>query len=189
MDAVIEAGNSQPYSHIHQPGIAVGGHGIPVYPRLYLHNDPEATIVAAAREVNAGMPEYAVQRLEEEFGDLTGAKVAVLGAAYRGGVKETSFSGVFPVVAALRHRGAQVVVHEPIDSDDELTTLGWSPYHLGDPVDAVIIHADHDEHRGLTPHDLPGSRVLLDGRRTLAADHALEPVRIGSTSPNPAPVG
>ena len=38
--AVIEACNSQPYSHIHQPGIAVGGHCIPVYPRLYLHNDP-----------------------------------------------------------------------------------------------------------------------------------------------------
>ena len=33
---VIEAANSQPYSHIHQPGIAVGGHCIPVHPRLYL---------------------------------------------------------------------------------------------------------------------------------------------------------
>src|SRR6478735_10641298 len=33
---VIEASNSQPYSHIHRPGIAVGGHCIPVYPRLYL---------------------------------------------------------------------------------------------------------------------------------------------------------
>ena len=51
------------------------------------------------------MPEYAVQRLAEEYGDLTGAKVAVLGASYRGGVKETAFSGVFPVVAALRERG------------------------------------------------------------------------------------
>ncbi len=46
---VIEASNSQPYSHIHQPGIAVGGHCIPVYPRLYLWNDPEATVVRAAR--------------------------------------------------------------------------------------------------------------------------------------------
>ena len=33
---VIDACNSQPYSHIHRPGIAVGGHCIPVYPRLYL---------------------------------------------------------------------------------------------------------------------------------------------------------
>ena len=58
--AVIEACNSQPYSHIHQPGIAVGGHCIPVYPRLYLWNDPDATVVRAAREANAAMPEYAV---------------------------------------------------------------------------------------------------------------------------------
>ncbi|MCL2464447.1 MAG: nucleotide sugar dehydrogenase, partial [Micrococcales bacterium] len=50
--AVIAASNSQPYSHIHLPGIAVGGHCIPVYPRLYLFNDPDATIVRAAREAN-----------------------------------------------------------------------------------------------------------------------------------------
>ena len=49
--------NSQPYSHIHRPGIAVGGHCIPVYPRLYLWNDPDATVVRAAREANAAMPE------------------------------------------------------------------------------------------------------------------------------------
>ena len=49
---VIEASNSQPYSHIHRPGIAVGGHCIPVYPRLYLWTDPEATVVRAAREAN-----------------------------------------------------------------------------------------------------------------------------------------
>ena len=42
---VIDASNSQPYSHIHRPGIAVGGHCIPVYPRLYLWNDPSATVV------------------------------------------------------------------------------------------------------------------------------------------------
>ena len=57
---VIDACNSQPYSHIHRPGIAVGGHCIPVYPRLYLWNDPDATVVRAAREANAAMPEYAV---------------------------------------------------------------------------------------------------------------------------------
>ena len=54
---VIEACNSQPYSHIHSPGIAVGGHCIPVYPRMYLWNDPTATVVSAAREANTAMPE------------------------------------------------------------------------------------------------------------------------------------
>ena len=93
---VIAASNSQPYSHIHLPGIAVGGHCIPVYPRLYLHNDPSATVVRAAREANAAMPEYTVGLLEGAYGDLKGARVVVLGAAYRGGVKETAFSGCSP---------------------------------------------------------------------------------------------
>jgi nucleotide sugar dehydrogenase len=161
---VIEACNSQPYSHIHQPGIAVGGHCIPVYPRLYLHNDPEATIVAAAREANSSMPEYAVHRLVEEYGDLRGAKVAVLGASYRGGVKETAFSGVFPLVEALRTAGAFVVVNDPMFDREELARFGWDSHRLGDSADAVIIQADHDEYRELSVADLPGVRVALDGR-------------------------
>lgn len=52
---VIEACNTQPYSHIHRPGIAVGGHCIPVYPRMYLWNDPDATVVRAARDANEAM--------------------------------------------------------------------------------------------------------------------------------------
>lgn len=164
---VIEACNSQPFSHIHQPGIAVGGHCIPVYPRLYLSNDPDATIVRAARETNAGMPEYAVQRLEEAYGDLRGAKVAVLGAAYRGGVKETAFSGVFAVVEALRKRGAEVVVHDPLYSDEELADLGFEPYHLGESADAVVIQADHQEYGQLGIRGATDYAWILDGRRVL----------------------
>src|SRR5690606_32786618 len=98
---VIAASNSQPYSHIHQPAIAVGGHCIPVYPRLYLWNDPDASVVRAAREANAAMPDYAVALLEGALGSLANARVVVLGAAYRGGVKETAFSGVFATARAL----------------------------------------------------------------------------------------
>ena len=161
---VIEACNSQPFSHIHQPGIAVGGHCIPVYPRLYLSNDPDATIVRAARETNAGMPEYAVRRLEEAYGELQGVKVVVLGVTYRGEVKETAFSGVFGVVEALRKRGAQVLVHDPLYSDKELADLGWEPYHLGDLLEVAIIQADHAVYEDLPIGDLPGIRVLMDGR-------------------------
>jgi nucleotide sugar dehydrogenase len=162
---VIEATNSQPYSHIHQPGIAVGGHCIPVYPRLYLWNDPEATIVAAAREANAGMPDYTVGLLEGAHGDLVGQRVAVLGAAYRGGVKETAFSGVFATVASLTQRGAVVLVHDPLYTDEELATLGFVPFHLGEMADAVIIQADHAEYKALTSAAVPGVRTVVDGRR------------------------
>ncbi len=162
---VIEASNSQPYSHIHQPGIAVGGHCIPVYPRLYLWNDPEATIVRAAREANAEMPEYTIGLLEGAHGNLTGQRVVVLGAAYRGGVKEVAFSGVFSAVESLRSRGATVLVHDPLFSDEELAGLGFDPYHLGEAVDAAVVQANHEEYLHLTPADLPGIRTFIDGRR------------------------
>lgn len=166
---VIEASNSQPYSHIHRPGIAVGGHCIPVYPRLYLWGDPAATVVRAARAANAAMPSYAVGLASGAYGDLAGARVVVLGAAYRGGVKETAFSGVFATVDALRGAGAEVLVHDPMYTDDELTAYGWAPYRLGEPADVAIVQADHAEYRSLTGHDLPGVTVIVDGRAILDA--------------------
>ena len=165
IDKVIEACNSQPYSHIHRPGIAVGGHCIPVYPRLYLSTDPDATVVRSARLFNATMPAYVVSRAEELLGDLRGLRVAVLGASYRGQVKETAFSGVFPTVEALRDKGATVLVQDPMYSDEELAAFGWQPYHLGEDVDVAIVQADHPEYAALSPADLPGVRLLLDGRR------------------------
>ena len=66
--AVIRASNSQPYSHIHRPGIAVGGHCIPVYPKLYLHRDPGADVVRTARAVNESMPAYAIDLLDRRDG-------------------------------------------------------------------------------------------------------------------------
>jgi nucleotide sugar dehydrogenase len=164
---VIAASNSQPYSHIHRPGIAVGGHCIPVYPRLYLWNDPAATVVRAAREANAAMPAYVVGLARRAYGDLTGARVVVLGASYRGGVKETAFSGVFPTVAALEAEGAVVAVHDPMYSDEELRALGLHPYVLGTEVDVAVLQADHASYRDLGEPDLPGARVVIDGRHHL----------------------
>src|SRR5699024_1742311 len=102
---VIEASHSQPYSPIHQPGIAVGGHCIPVYPRLYLSTDPDASTVRTARTLNASVPDQLVARAANLLGELKGLKAVVLCASYRTVVKETAFSGVLPVVEALRERG------------------------------------------------------------------------------------
>ena len=164
---VIAASNSQPYSHIHQPGIAVGGHCIPIYPRFYLWNDPEATVVRSAREANAAMPAHAVKLLADNFGDLAGKRVAVLGISYRGGVKESAFSGVFGVVTALKSRGAVVVVQDPMYTDAEIVGLGFEPYAIGQSVDAVILQADHKEYKSLTRSDFPGVQAVVDGRRTM----------------------
>lgn len=167
VNSVIQACNSQPFSHIHTPGIAVGGHCIPVYPQLYLWNDPQATIVKEAREANARMPGLAIDRLQSAVGDLSGYTVAVLGASYRGNVKETAFSGVFATVEALRAKGANVRVHDPLFSDLELTQLGFTAYHRGEAAGAIVVQADHPEYAAWSPADIPGVVVALDGRGIL----------------------
>jgi nucleotide sugar dehydrogenase len=164
---VIAASNSQPYSHIHQPGIAVGGHCIPIYPRFYLWNDPEATVVRSAREANAAMPEHAVKLLVGAAGDLNKKNVAVLGISYRGGVKESAFSGVFGTVTALKARGAQVFVNDPMYTDEEIRSLGFEPYRIGSPIEAVVLQADHHEYKTLGKADFPGVKAIVDGRRTM----------------------
>lgn len=177
--AVIEACNSQPFSHIHSPGIAVGGHCIPIYPRMYLWNDPAATVVRAAREANEDMPRRSVMRLEEKFGPLRGKCVVVLGAAYRGGVKETAFSGVFPTVRELERRGAVAKVHDPMYTDDELRHEGLVPYHFGENADSAIVQADHEEYRHISPGDLPGVTLLLDGRGCVVSAPGIVVVPLG----------
>ena len=64
---VIRAANSQPYSHIHQPGLGVGGHCIPVYPHFLLSRAPEMELVALARRVNDGQVGVAVEMLRAEL--------------------------------------------------------------------------------------------------------------------------
>jgi UDP-N-acetyl-D-glucosamine dehydrogenase len=164
VDAVIDAANSQPFSHIHRPGIAVGGHCIPVYPRFYLAGDPGARLPVAARAINEGMPGYAVGLLERDLGkELEGARVLILGVTYRGEVKQTAFSGAFPVARELEHRGALVLAADPLYSAAELLELGFEPWD-GDRVDAAVVQADHSEYRALRPSDVPGARVIVDGR-------------------------
>ena len=60
---VIAASNSQPYSHIHQPGIGVGGHCIPVYPHFLLSRAPELTLVAASRRANDGQVDRSIESI------------------------------------------------------------------------------------------------------------------------------
>lgn len=165
--AIIEACNSQPFSHIHRPGVAVGGHCIPVYPELYLGSDPDATIVSESRRVNLEMPRYAVDILERAMGSLTGKTIAVLGLSYRGGVKEAAYSGAWSLVSQLISKGAKPCVHDPLFESDELLELGLSPFELGNDCDGVIVQTDHTQYGELTPLDLPGVLAIFDGRRIL----------------------
>jgi len=167
---IIEAANSQPFSHIHRPGIAVGGHCIPIYPKLYLSTDHKASIVKEARRVNEAIPENVMSKLERIHGSYLGQRIAILGLSYRGGVKESAFSGAISISEVLKSRGAKVMLHDPLYSDEEITEHGFIPYHLGELVDVIVIQADHEDYKNLLPKDFPGLKTVVDGRGILAAN-------------------
>jgi hypothetical protein len=54
-------------------------------------------------------------------------------------------------------------------SPDELTAHDLPPY-LGQELGAAVLQTDHAEYRSLTSDDLPGVKVLVDGRRTTDPD-------------------
>ncbi len=161
---VIEACNSQPFSHIHQPGVAVGGHCIPVYPHLYLSGDSSATVVSSARNANKAMPGHLVEQVERELGTIKGKKIVILGLAYRGGVKESAFSGAWDLCSLINAKGGFPLVHDPLYSEDEFSALGLTPYQMGKPCDAAILQTNHEEYKTLQIEDFPGLRFLADGR-------------------------
>lgn len=175
---VIEASNSQPYSHIHQPGIAVGGHCIPVYPRLYLSVDPLAATVRTARTLNASIPGRLVEKAESILGSLKDVKALVLGASYRTGVKETAFSGVFPTVLELEKRGAKVMVHDPLYTDEEITKFGWANWHPGEDAELVIVQTNHAEYKDYSASTIPSVKLLIDGRNITTAENWVGTARL-----------
>ncbi len=166
---VIGAANSQPYSHIHQPGVGVGGHCIPVYPHFLFNDDPELRIPPLARQINEGMGEFVVDVIEDRIGSLDEVPVLVLGVAYRGDVKEDAFSSAFRLRDELLAAGAQVFAHDPFFDDDHLRALGFEPYDLdaGQPVKVAILQAAHSAYGDLDPARLPGLELFVDGRNAL----------------------
>ena len=167
---VIAAANSQPYSHIHQPGLGVGGHCIPVYPHFLLSRAPELSLVARSREVNDGQIDIAVDAVREALGQLDGAPVLVLGVTYRHGVKELAYSRAIPLIEALRAAGARVLAYDPLLSEQEIRGLGAEPYAWGSRCDARAIVTQTGDRRWseLVLAWFPSLALLVDGRNTLS---------------------
>ena len=165
--SIIEASNSQPFSHIHLPGVAVGGHCIPVYPKFYMHTDTECSLPKAAVELNESMPAKVVRLTAEQYGPLNGARIAVMGITYRGDVKETAFSGAFPLIKEIKDQGGTAVIHDPLFTENEILSLGLEPYQLGDPCDIAIIQADHSLYSTLSSEDFPETKLIIDGRNII----------------------
>ena len=164
--AAAAAANSQPYSHLHSPGVGVGGHCIPVYPYFLLEavHDP---LIRLSRQINDSMAAHAVDRLAAEFnGDLSGRRVLILGLAYRGGVKEATLSSTILLADALQGQGAEVLVHDPMFSVTEISSYGFQASQMppDEPIDAIILQALHPEYKNLDLKSIKGCKVFLDGR-------------------------
>jgi nucleotide sugar dehydrogenase len=164
------AANSQPYSHLHQPGVGVGGHCIPVNPHLLMAAGSPLRVSAAARQTNDGMAAYGVDKLEKALGTLRGCTVLILGLAYRPNVKEAAGSTTFALVRELEARGTRALVHDPLFNAREVEGLGLRPAEPFPPrrVDAVVVQALHDQYRGLDLSAFAGCRAVLDGRNALS---------------------
>ncbi len=164
----IAAANSQPYAHLHQPGVGVGGHCLPVYP-YFLPPEASLALPQAARKINDAMALYGVEKLEGALASLRGATVLILGLSYRPNVKEAARSSAFLLAEALRERGARALVHDPWFSDEEVRALGLEPPETFPPphVDALIVQAWHRAYEDLDLSSFAGCRVVLDGRNVL----------------------
>jgi UDP-N-acetyl-D-glucosamine dehydrogenase len=168
---VIESANSQPYSHIHLPGVGVGGHCIPVYPHFLFNDDPELQLPPLARSINEGMGRWTVDRIADRIGPLQDVPVLVLGIAYRADVREDAFSSAFRLRDELLASGARVYGHDPYFEADHLRALGFEPWSFEAPAEvrAAVVQAGHEAYRSMDPAAIPGLRLLVDGRNALDA--------------------
>jgi len=170
---VIAAANSQPYSHIHQPGIGVGGHCIPVYPRFLLARAPEMELVAASRRINDGQVDVAIEALRTYLGSLAGVPVLVLGLTYRHGVKELAYSRAIALIDRLHALGAVVLAYDPLLSAEEVARLGARPWMWGDAeagaaIRGIVVQTGDPHWRGLSWSWFAALQMVYDGRNTIA---------------------
>ncbi len=182
--AAIAAANTQPYSHIHMPGVGVGGHCIPVYPHFLLAGVekseshalfpelPMLMLPRAARRINDEMAGYAVSRIEAIVGSLERQPVLILGVAYRGDVRESAFTSARLLQDALQDHGATVYADDPLYSEDELRAMGFMPLLPGreEEIQAIVLQAGHQAYREFDFSRFPHCRVVLDGRRALCRE-------------------
>ncbi len=182
---VIRAANTEPYSNIHTPGIGVGGHCIPVYPRFLIasaqDNDYDAVILRESRWLNDYMVDYAISKIENYLKDWDDY-ILVMGLAYRGGVKEHRLSPTLRLVPKLRLKNAKVKVTDPLYNEDEIdaifgdnTAIRWSEDILSG-FKTIIIVTDHKEFRDI--EEFLNSQLIYDGRYILKPELAKDAIII-----------
>ncbi len=123
---VIEAAKTKPYGfQAFYPGPGLGGHCIPLDP-FYLswkarEYDYHTRLIETSGEINTSMPEYVVQRamtvLNRDKKSMNGAKVLVLGVAYKADIDDYRESPALSVIDLLIKQGADTTYYDPYISE------------------------------------------------------------------------
>jgi nucleotide sugar dehydrogenase len=166
---VIKAANSEPFSHLHLPGIGVGGHCIPVYPYFFINNGLENGLVTLSRKINDNMASYAIKGIQEEFNTLEQKRVLILGLSFRENVKEHTKSSTLLLINELKEKDAIVYVEDPLYTDKEIASFDVMPFSKTRPneIDIIILQAFHDEFKGFDFNRFENCKLVLDGRNVL----------------------
>src|SRR5438874_7687614 len=177
---VIDAAATKPFGFMpFYPGPGIGGHCIPVDP-LYLSwkmrlNGYEARFISLADEINRAMPRHVVTVVIEVLNDvgrpLKGARVLVLGVAYKRGVGDTRESPAHEIISSLLRRGADVAYADPhvptfqIEGT-ELKAVDVTKDEL-ERADCVLVLTDHPEfdYAAVAQH----GRLIVDTRHSVPA--------------------
>ena len=152
---VIDAAATKPYGFMaFYPGPGVGGHCIPCDPHYLLWQLRRARlstpVIEQAMSEIAARPSRVVARIRETLSSagkgLPGARVLVVGIAYKPDVEDLRESPALEIMSGLIAAGATVAYHDPYFPsamlDDGSTVIG-----VGDPAafdaDLVLIHTAH----------------------------------------------
>jgi UDP-N-acetyl-D-glucosamine dehydrogenase len=178
---VIEAAKSKPFGFMpFYPGPGLGGHCIPIDP-FYLtwkarEHEISTRFIELAGEVNAAMPGFVVERLaaalDAQHGrGLNGAKVLLLGIAYKRNVDDQRESPGLRLIELLEARGVIVGYHDPWIPEirptrDHPKLTGRGSVQLTPETlvshDAVLVVTDHDavDYKLVADH----ARLVIDTR-------------------------
>ncbi len=160
---VIEAAKTKPFGYMpFYPGPGLGGHCIPIDPFYLTWKAREHGIttrfIELAGEINTAMPHHVVEKLVQALNDrqaksLKGAKILLIGLAYKKNVNDTRESPSLKLMELLEARGAKVSYHDPLVP--EILPLREHPEFVGrrsvpldaaalKTYDAALICTDHD---------------------------------------------
>ncbi len=153
---VIEAAATKPYGFMKfLPGPGLGGHCIPVDPSYLAWRmkslNFSARFIELATEINSSMPAHVADRVSDLLNEsqlaVNGAKVLIVGVAYKPDVSDLRESPAIDVISLLVKKGAKVTYHDPFVAECQIDEIRYKGSELGDEVlaesDLVVILTDH----------------------------------------------